>query len=112
MAGELKPPAATPAEPLRRRLPANARDWLALLFRPPRAERAPGLAVARSPGARLPHRARAHRRHHGAAGCAAVIAVEGLPGWVEQLFNVLTDYGTSDWFLVPIGLVLLVIAGL
>jgi membrane-associated phospholipid phosphatase len=41
-----------------------------------------------------------------------IIAVGGLPEWVSRLFNALTDFGTSDWFLVPIGLVLLAIAAL
>ena len=42
----------------------------------------------------------------------AIIAVGALPEWVTRLFNELTDYGTSDWFLVPIGLLLLTIAAL
>jgi undecaprenyl-diphosphatase len=112
VAGELKPPAATPAEPLRRRLPANARDWLALLFRPPRAGARPAW---RSPARLAPGCLIALALIAGTMvllDARLIIAVGGLPEWVKQLFNVLTDYGTSDWFLVPIGLVLLVIAGL
>jgi membrane-associated phospholipid phosphatase len=41
-----------------------------------------------------------------------IIAVRGLPDGVVRLFNELTDFGTSDWFLVPIGLVLLTIGAL
>jgi membrane-associated phospholipid phosphatase len=110
VAGELKPPAAKSARP---RFLANARDWFALLGRAPRA------AIAR-PAWRTPRRL--------ALGCLialaiiavtmvlldapTIIAVGGLPGWVIELFNELTDYGTSDWFLVPIGLTLLTIAAL
>ena len=106
VADELKPPATK-----RARLMANARDWLALLGRAPRG-------VARRPAWRSPARL--------AVGglialpvialtmvlldAPAILAVGSLPGSVIDLFNVLTDYGTSDWFLVPIGLVLLIIA--
>jgi undecaprenyl-diphosphatase len=113
VAGELKPPAAKQARPRRRWVLANARDLLALLGREPRA------GVAR-PAWRAPARL--------AVGCPLalaiiaatmalldariIIAVGSLPGWLVDLFNRLTDYGTSDWFLVPIGLVLLTIAAL
>ncbi len=112
VAGELKPPAAAPAEPCRHRLRANVRDWLALLFRQP-------IAIAR-PAWRTPARL--------ALACLVafaiiagtmvlldaplIIAVGDLPEWVTRVFNVLTDYGTSGWLLVPIGLVLLAIAAL
>ena len=112
VAGELEPPAAKPARP-RRWLLDNAREWLALLGRAPRA------GVAR-PAWRRPARL--------ALGCLLalaiiagtmalldariIIAVGSLPGWLVDLFNELTDYGTSDWFLVPIGLVLLTIGAL
>jgi membrane-associated phospholipid phosphatase len=42
----------------------------------------------------------------------AILAVGTLPLPVISLFNELTDYGTSDWFLVPIGLALVAMAGL
>jgi membrane-associated phospholipid phosphatase len=106
VADELKPPATKRAGLL-----ANARDWLALLSRTPRG-------AARRPAWRSPARL--------ALGglialplialvmvlldAPAILAVGSLPGSVIDLFNVLTDYGTSDWFLVPIGLVLLIIA--
>jgi membrane-associated phospholipid phosphatase len=113
VAGELKPSTAKPAPAPRRGILANARDWLALLGRAPRA------GVAR-PAWRTPPRL--------ALGCLLalaiiagtmalldariIIAVGSLPGWLVDLFNELTDYGTSDWFLVPIGLVLLTTAAL
>jgi membrane-associated phospholipid phosphatase len=106
VAEELKPPAAKRAGLL-----ANARDWLALLSRAPRG-------AARRPVWRSPARL--------ALGglialpvialtmvlidAPAIIGVGSLPGSVIDLFNALTDYGTSDWFLVPIGLVLAIIA--
>jgi membrane-associated phospholipid phosphatase len=104
------PPTARRAGP---RFLANARDWLALLGRAPRgaaarpAWRAPGrlalggliaLVVIAATMVLLDAR--------------TVRAVLGLPLWVIDLFNALTDYGTSDWFLVPILLVLLAVAAL
>jgi membrane-associated phospholipid phosphatase len=115
VAGELKPPAGErasvrQAQP-RRRFLANAKEWLALLGRAPRR-------AGVRPAWRMPARLW--------LGCLlalaliaatmvlldaqTIIAVGGLPDWVTRLFNRLTDYGTSDWFLVPIGLVLLSIA--
>jgi undecaprenyl-diphosphatase len=41
-----------------------------------------------------------------------IIAVGGLPEWITRLFNELTDYGTSDLFLVPIGFALVALAAL
>jgi len=113
VAGELKPSTAKPAPPRRRWVLANARDWLALLGREPRA------GVARPAWRTYPRLA---------LGCLLalaiiagtmalldariIIAVRSLPGWLVDLFNELTGYGTSDWFLVPIGFVLLTIAAL
>jgi membrane-associated phospholipid phosphatase len=116
VAGELKPPAAnggTGAGSRRHRLLTNAEDWLALLGRRPR----PGTA---RPGWRTP----ARLALIGLPALIAVagtmvwldaptmIAVGGLPEWITRLFNELTDYGTSDWFLVPIGIALLGLAAL
>lgn len=111
VAGELKPPAMNRAWP--RRFLGNARDWFALLGRAPRP------AMAR-PAWRSPL-----RLGLGALLALAIIAgtmvlldrptimaVGGLPEWVIHLFNEVTDYGTSDWFLVPIGLALAIIAAL
>jgi membrane-associated phospholipid phosphatase len=113
VAGELKPPALKQARPRQRRFLANARDWFALLSREPRgapmrpAWRAPVrlalgavLALAIIVGTMMLFDA------------PAIIATTGLPGWVTGLFNALTDFGTSDWFLVPIAFVLLTIAAL
>jgi membrane-associated phospholipid phosphatase len=110
VAGELKPPAAKHARP-RRRFLANAREWLALLGRePPRAIARPAwptparlalgslLALAIIVGTMV------------LLDAPIIIAVGSLPEWVVRLFNELTGYGTSDWILVPIGLVLLTIA--
>ena len=110
VASELEPPAAKPA--LSRRFLANVAGWHALLGRPPRATVRPAW--------------RAPRRLLGAglgalilvagtmvfADKAAIVAVGRLPAWVVDLFNFLTDFGTSDWFLVPIGVVLLSLAAL
>ena len=112
VAGELEPPAAKPARP-RRWLLDNAREWLALLGRAPRA------AMAR-PAWRSPARLALSALFALAiiAGTMAlldarmIIAVGGVPKWVSHLFNELTEFGTSDWFLVPIGLLLLTIAAL
>jgi membrane-associated phospholipid phosphatase len=110
VAGELEPPTAKRARP-RRRFLANAREWLALLGREPRP------AIAR-PAWRTSARLALGSLLALAiiAGSMAlldapmIIAVGSLPGWVNRLFNELTDYGTSGWLLVPIGLVLLTIA--
>ena len=110
VASELKPPAAKRTGLLMRvanQFLANARGGLALLGRASRgaaprpAWRHPGglvlgglVAVAVIAASMLLIDAR------------AILAVGSLPIWVIDLFNELTDYGTSDWFLVPIGLVL------
>ena len=111
VAGELEPPAAKRAWP--RRFLANAGDWFALIGRPPR----PGV---RRPLWRTPARLRLGALIALAvvAGTmvlidrSAIMAVADLPEWVIRLFNTLTDYGTSDWFLVPIGLMLVIVAAL
>jgi len=42
----------------------------------------------------------------------AVEAVKGLPAWVSIVFGEITDFGKSSWFLVPIGLLLVLITAL
>ena len=100
VAGELKPPAAKQARPRRRWVLANARDWLALLGRAPRA------GVAR-PAWRTPPRL--------ALGCLLalaiiagtmalldariIIAVGRLPGWLGELFKH-TTVSTSNQELI------------
>lgn len=109
VAGELKPQ-ATSVPPRWRRLATHAAQWLALAGRHPRA-------TAR-PAWRAPARVAAWGVPALAAIAAAmvvadrpvIVAVQGLPLWVGGFFNVLTDYGTSDWFLVPIAMVLVIIA--
>jgi membrane-associated phospholipid phosphatase len=111
VAGELEPPAAK--APGRRRFLANVREGLALLQRPPRA---PFVCPAWRAPARLALGALLWLAI--TAGTMVLIdapiitAVASLPDWVGRLFNVLTDFGTSDWFLVPIGLALMAIAAL
>jgi len=39
-------------------------------------------------------------------------AMKRAPLWIIELFDVLTDFGKSDWFLWPLGLVLVAIAAL
>ncbi len=110
VAGELEPPAAKQVRPVRHRLLANARQWLALLARAPRA-------VAR-PAWRAPLRVGlgmliwlaliAGTMVYLDRRMIGVVAAE--PDWIFGLFNDLTGFGTSDWWLVPIGLLLLAIA--
>jgi membrane-associated phospholipid phosphatase len=112
VAGELEPSAVKRVRPVPQRFLANARDWLALLARAPHA--------AARPAWRAPFRlglgaliALAH-----VAGAMVfldtrmIVAVTAEPDWLSELFNDLTGFGTSDWWLVPIGLLLLAIAAL
>ncbi|HEY6255888.1 MAG TPA: phosphatase PAP2 family protein [Xanthobacteraceae bacterium] len=112
VAGELKPQAEKPALPFWRRFLANGFRWHAMLSRPRRltvrpAWRAParlaliGLLAALAVAATMVF-----------VDAPAIVAVGRLPSWVVELFNTLTDFGTSDWFLVPIGVVLLTITAL
>jgi undecaprenyl-diphosphatase len=108
VAGELDPQAAR----LPLRFLGNCRGWALLLVRSPRA--------ATKPAWRTPPRL----WRIGVLACLAVAgtmvfldaptitAVGRLPVWVVDTFNFLTDFGTSDWFLVPIAVVLLALAGL
>jgi len=43
---------------------------------------------------------------------AAITAARRLPGWIISLFNWLTDFGKSGWFLWPLGILFLVLAAL
>jgi undecaprenyl-diphosphatase len=104
--GELDPQTAR----LPLRFLGNIRGWALLLVRAPRAAVPPAW------------RAPARLLGIGVLACVAVAgamvrldapvitAVGRLPVWVIGTFNFLTDFGTSDWFLVPIALVLLVLA--
>jgi membrane-associated phospholipid phosphatase len=113
VAGELKPPAANRIRARWGWLRANTRAWFALLGRAPRA------ATAR-PAWRTPARLALGAllalviiaATMALLDAPMIIAAGRLPEWVNRLFNELTDYGTSDWFLVPIGLVLLTLAAL
>jgi membrane-associated phospholipid phosphatase len=111
VAGELEPQVSKRARP-RRRFLANCREWLALLVRAPRTNVRPAwrrparlgfgalLGLAIIAGSMVLVDAR------------TIVAVSALPEWITTLFNELTGFGTSDWFLVPIGLMLLSIAAL
>jgi undecaprenyl-diphosphatase len=46
------------------------------------------------------------------ADAAAINAVDRLPHWVPWAFDQITDYGKSDWFLWPLGLLFLGLAAL
>jgi membrane-associated phospholipid phosphatase len=39
-------------------------------------------------------------------------AVQHLPHWLHSFFDAITDYGKSGWFLWPLGILFLVLAGL
>jgi len=85
----------------------NVRDAFALLFRPPRG------ASAR------PRWRSASRVTVGLLLALPIIfatmffidtptvrAVAALPGWVPEVFDQVSDFGTSDWFLVPTAVML------
>lgn len=109
VAGELKPQAAD-VPPWWRRLATHAAQWLAMAARHPRAAAAPAWrAPARVAAWGVPAVA-AIAATMVLADRPAIVAVQGLPLWVGGFFNALTDYGTSDWFLVPIAMALLTIA--
>jgi undecaprenyl-diphosphatase len=110
VAGELEPPAVKRVRPTPQRFLANAREWLALLARKPRADTRPAWRAPLRVGL-------------GALIALALVAgtmvfldkrligaVAAEPDWMFELFNDLTGFGTSDWWLVPIALLLLAIA--
>jgi len=86
-----------------RRVPANLKAWLSLIVRPRRFKES----------RLLPPRRRLVLG--GMAGVAlvafcmivldarGVTSAAGLPLWVIQTFNEITDYGRSGWTLIPIG---------
>jgi membrane-associated phospholipid phosphatase len=110
VAGELDPPAVKRVRAAPQRFLANAREWFALLARAPRAFTRPAwraplrlgfgalLALALIAGTME----FLDRRMIGAAAAE--------PDWIFGLFDDLTGFGTSDWWLVPIALLLLAIA--
>jgi membrane-associated phospholipid phosphatase len=105
--------AAAPRAGLVRRLGS---DGLALLALPARAPRR--LAIGAST-------ARAARLTLGVLAAAVVIGIamlvldgwalaqqKRMPIWVINLFNEITDYGRSGWFLWPCGVLIIALAGL
>jgi membrane-associated phospholipid phosphatase len=102
---------APPAPVLRRTL-AHLVAWVAALVAPARA----GVAVRHPPISRL------------AIGTGIVIAAVAavmllldswavarhgsIPSWLVDVFNELTDFGKSEWFLVPTGILLVGVAAI
>jgi membrane-associated phospholipid phosphatase len=113
VANEIKP--ATPQRALRlgARFRANADAWFRLLARSPRGTPA-------RPAWRTPSRLAIGSLVSLAVIIAAmalidaptIMAVRSLPYRIVAWFDWLTDFGTSDWFLVPIGLVLVAVAAI
>jgi undecaprenyl-diphosphatase len=113
LADELKPVEGEAAASGWGRFSANVQAFFRLLGRSPRG--AAARAVWRAPS-RLAISALLSAAVIGAAmlliDVPAISAVGGLPPWVISTFKWLTKLGTSDWFLVPIGLCLAAIAAL
>jgi membrane-associated phospholipid phosphatase len=113
IANEIKPAAPQRALRLGERFRANTAAWFRLLARSPRglpagvAWRAP-LPVAIGTLASLCLIVAAMVL----IDAPTIIAVRSWPHWIVAWFDWLTDFGTSDWFLVPIGLVLAAIAAI
>ncbi len=114
VAGGLKQPVAAPATPWPQWVRANVMQWFALIGRPARVKAA----------ATLPWRAPL-RLAIGAVIVAVLIAAtmvafdawaigeaQRLPLWLTTVFEELTDFGKSGWFLVPTGVALLALAAL
>jgi membrane-associated phospholipid phosphatase len=108
--GSMKRDAVPPAGAIRRFFAALA-AWVSLVGRPPR--RPPGSAPTLGAGAVVVGVLVA-----AAAVGGAMVALDGLafaqtkraPIWVIDLFNQITDFGKSGWFLWPIGLVIVAFA--
>jgi membrane-associated phospholipid phosphatase len=94
------------------RFPVNSLSWVALLIRAPR--------TATRPAWRTRGRLLAIAVPALVVFVATMVLVDApmihgvarLPIWVIDLFNFLTDYGTAEWLLVPIGCMMLAIAAL
>jgi membrane-associated phospholipid phosphatase len=112
--GGLKPAAVQRTLPWPRWIGANVVQWIRLIGRPARA----GASVALTWRAPL-------RLAVGAvivtALCAgtmisldawATSGAQRLPFWLTNIFDELTDFGKSGWFLIPTGVALLVMAAL
>jgi len=112
--GGLKPAAAQRAGRWPQWACTNVAQWLVLLGRPARARAAATMAW-RAPlrlavGAVIVTALIAGTMV--AFDAWAIRAVERLPSWLIAVFDELTDFGKSGWFLVPTGIALLVIAAL
>ncbi|HEY4404193.1 MAG TPA: phosphatase PAP2 family protein [Xanthobacteraceae bacterium] len=111
VAGELEPPVTKRARPPRRLL-ANAREFFALLGRPPRAVGRPAWRAPASLALGALLMLTIIAASMVLIDAPMILAVRASPPWITYLFDELTGFGTSDWFLVPIGLALLTIAAL
>jgi membrane-associated phospholipid phosphatase len=111
---ELAGRGARPEGPVVRRMLAHLGIWLALLARRPFARRERGRAV---PGLAL--------RILVLVGAIVVVGAtmvwfdawaiaqqRKFPAWVVQVFQEITDFGKSGWFLWPIGLLVIAAAAL
>lgn len=113
IAKEIKPARPEPAPSLGERFRANAEAWFRLLARRRRGK--PARMAWRTP-LRLATGALVSLSVILATmvliDAPAITAARSLPTWIVAWFDWLTEFGTSDWFLVPIGLVLAAIAAL
>ena len=108
--GSMKRDAVPPAGAMRRFF-AELAAWVSLVGRPPR--RPPGSAPMLGAGALA-----AGVLVAAAAVGGAMVGLDGwalaqmkrAPIWVVDLFNQITDFGKSGWFLWPIGLVIVALA--
>jgi membrane-associated phospholipid phosphatase len=108
--GSMKQDAVPPARAIRRFF-GDLAAWVSLVGRPPR--RPPGSAPMLRAGALAAALVGA-----AAAIGGAMVVLDGwafaqmkrLPIWVIDLFNQITDFGKSGWFLWPIGLLIVALA--
>jgi len=86
----------------------NVRAWVAAVLRRPRSR--PAISPFRRHATLLVTAALAIVLSMIFLDRAAIEAVAGLPVSVNRAFNDFTDFGRSDWFLVPLGGLLVLIA--
>lgn len=113
VAGRLK--AAAPGGTPRRAqwMRTNVVSWFARLGRPPRGNGA--TPAWRAPSRLIPGALIALALVAGTMvliDAWAIAQARNCPQWLHTIFNELSDFGRSAWFLVPIGLLLIAIAAL
>jgi undecaprenyl-diphosphatase len=112
IADEMKPGAAKQADAPRHWFLANLREGFAFITRGPRATTRPTwrsvahVVVATVVGLPI------LLLTMGFVDVPAIHAVAGLPTWVPRLFDKVSEFGTSDWVLVPVGVAVLSLAAL